>query len=134
MPAGMERHKTNTTWYHAKQDLVYWRVEFILHENDDSKKTTLVLPKVSEQANLMDELNKLLPLQKKQHDLCKDGDLIMLLIKKLPCPSNNARYVELHTKKTLRDALHGMTVIEFPTIYVVWKQHLHLYPRSIQEL
>jgi hypothetical protein len=92
-------------------------------------------PKLSENANLWDELKRL--VDGTNHQLAVfDIDNLHLLIKKLPCPSNQPRYVKLEksTAATLKDALRGMTVIEYPTIEVVQTKDLDKYPRMIQEV
>jgi hypothetical protein len=124
MPAGMERHKSNTSWYHAKTDTFYWKVDFLIHAT--SPASVLSIPKLSEHANLSEELVKSMP------DL---SNSIHLLVKRLPCQSNSPSYVELDRKAcTLHTALQDMTVIEYPTIDVVPQGLLDRFPRQIQEI
>lgn len=123
MPSGMQRHKSNTSWYHAKTDTFYWRVDFVIHGTPTS---VLSLPKLSEHANLSEELAKALPYA---------YNSTHLLIKRLPCRSNSPSYVELDRKtSTLNTALQDMTVIEYPTIEVVPLALLDRFPRYIQEV
>jgi hypothetical protein len=125
MPPGMQRHKSNTSWYHAKTDTFYWKVDFLIHDTS-SPTRVLSLPKLSEHANLSEELAKALP------DLSNNSHL---LVKRLPCRSNSPSYIELDRKSsTLHTALQDMTVIEYPTIEVVPPELLDRFPRQIQEV
>jgi hypothetical protein len=126
MPTGMERHKSNSSWYHAKTDTFYWKVDFLIHAA--SQTSVLSIPKLSEHANLSEELAKaLLPdVSNSTHHL---------LVKRLPCRSNSPSYVELDRKSsTLHTALQNMTVIEYPTIEVVPRGLLDRFPLHIQEI
>jgi hypothetical protein len=128
MPPGMERHKSNTTHFHTKSEILYWKVEFIFHAGGETKPiTTLVSNKVSEESKLIEEWNKY--AQKMEVN-----EKLHFLLKKLPCPSNKPQYVELDKDSTLKQALQGMTVIEYPTIVVVAAIDLHKFPRLIQEV
>jgi hypothetical protein len=123
MPPGMQRHKSNTSWYHAKTDTFYWKVDFVIH---GAPTSVLSLPKISEHANLSEELANAMPgISKSAH----------LLIKRLPCQTSSPLYVELDRKmSTLNTALQDMTVIEYPTIEVVPSGMLDRFPRYIQEV
>jgi hypothetical protein len=123
MPPGMQRHKSNTSWYHAKTDTFYWKVDFVIH---GAPTSVLSLPKLSEHDNLSEELSKALP---------DTSNSTHLLIKRLPCRSNSPSYIELERKaSTLNTALRDMTVIEYPTIEVVPLGLLDRFPRYIQEV
>jgi hypothetical protein len=52
----------------------------------------------------------------------------------MPCPSNKPQYVEIDKEFTLKEALKGMTVIEYPTIHVARTADLERFPRLIQEV
>ena len=123
MPPGMQRHKSNTSWYHTKTNTFYWKVDFVIH---GTPTRVLSVPKLSEHANLSKELAKALP---------DASNSTRLLIKRLPCRSNSPLYVELDSKtSTLKSALQDMTVIEYPTIEVVPLALLDRFPRYIQEV
>lgn len=71
-----------------------------------------------------------------------------VLLKKLPCPSNRPIYVEIlltspataaaaamiATPTTIADALRDMTVVEFPTFYVVPRNRLAGFSRAFEEV
>ena len=126
MPSGMQRHATNTTWYHQKTDTMYWKVDLNIHEADNTRSSRLVsIAKLDENATLGDELKKAFPSLNTDYHL---------LLKQLPCPSNQPRFIELDRETTLKNALRDQTIIEYPTIEVVPTQALPKFPRAIEEI
>jgi hypothetical protein len=127
MPQGMERHKSNTSHFNTKSERIIWKLEFSIHGDATPPNKMIVSNKVSEESKFIEEWNKHTQNMEIQQDL-------HFMLKKLPCPANKPQYVELNKESTLGDALKGMTVIEFPTIYVVLATELHNFPRLIQEV
>lgn len=127
MPPGMERHKSNTTFHNVKNDTLHWKVEFVCHLE---KQILLTCNKLQESATLSAELIRL--MQDRNIDI--DVKDMHLLLKKLPCPANHPRYVQIANDQTLNEAMAGMTVIEYPTIDVVMTKDLSKFPLTIVEL
>ena len=129
MPSGMERHKSNTSFQNTKSYSLHWKVEFVCH----FEKTRILLTcnKLPDTMTPIAELGRLL-----QVNGYVDIDIqdIHLLLKKLPCPSNQPRYVRITIDQTLKEALTGMTVIEYPTFEVVLTKDLDKYPLIISEV
>ena len=125
MPAGMQRHVTNTSWYQAKSDKIYWKVDFQIHTQGKTDARILTIDKLDENTNVMEALQAILP------SLTKDCHLVL---KRLPCPSNRPVHVEIGRDATLKSALKDQTVIEYPTIDVVPTELLSKFPKSIEEL
>lgn len=125
MPSGMQRHATNTTWYHIKTDTIYWKVDLNIHDADTNTQRLVSISKFDENATLQDEIVNKAGLNNTEHHL---------LLKQLPCPSNQPRFVELDRQTTLKNALRDQTVIEYPTIEVVPTKALQKFPRTIQEM
>lgn len=127
MPRGMQRNANNTTWHHYKTDTIHWKVDFVLHCQDDNKTARIVsIPKLDENTSLARALAPRIPeLGSSEYHF---------LLKKLPCPSSHPLYVELDQESSLKSALRGQTVIEYPTIDVVPTAALSHFPRSIQEV
>ena len=46
------------------------------------------------------------------------------------CPANAIRYVQLEWGQSLDDALRGLEVVEYPTLYVALDSELDAYPQS----
>jgi len=127
MPPGMQRHATNTTWYHHKTDTIHWKVDLNISTSNDETSRVVSIPKLDENASIAEEVKKAWP------EYTLDGH--HLLIKRLPCPSNKPRYVELdNSETTLKMALRDQTIIEYPMIEVVPTQALSIFPRSIEEI
>lgn len=127
MPQGMERHKSNTSHFNTKCERIMWKLEFSIHNEVNPPQKMIVSTKVSEETKLIEEWKKHTQNMEIRQEL-------HFMLKKLPCPANKPQYVELNKESTLGDALKGMTVIEFPTIYVVVATELHNFPRLIEEV
>jgi hypothetical protein len=128
MPSGMERHKSNTSFYNTKNDSIHWKVEFSCHF--EGAPALLTSHNLADSAKPRDEL---LVLLQAANMVIDTGDL-HLLLKKLPCPSNQPKYVHIPNNQTLKEALTRMTVVEYPTIDVVLTKDLEKFPRMIAEV
>lgn len=58
----------------------------------------------------------------------------LLFMKQIPCSSAKPVYIPLESDQTLKVALKGQTVIEYPTIDVVLRCDSHLIPCLVQEI
>ena len=121
MPAMMERHKSNTSWYCAPRDMITWKLEVIVYPE---RKT--VMFKLSEnEENIMNHV--LSHCTKSGINLLKGQ--YHLFLKKLPGSADNPRYVEVHPiETTLKQVLDRQTIIEHPTIYCVPEQQIQAFP------
>jgi hypothetical protein len=128
MPSGMERHKSNTSFHDTKSDSLHWKVEFSCHF--EKNPALLTSHKLADSAKPRDELLVLLLA----NNMVIDTGDVHLLLKKLPCPSNQPKYVHIPNDQTLKEALTGMTVVEYPTIDVVLTKDLEKFPRMIAEV
>ncbi len=161
MAPGMQRHIVNkSTKYDSKRDVIYWKVEFILHlfarsnEGTDtpsqSSKLTLTADRVPETESISMHLSKLIE-RNTSHSapastrstllqfccsantkLMKDN--VCSLLKRIPCKSSQPSYRKLDLNHCLSDMLKGATVIEFPTIEIVLQEDLHHFPIFISEM
>jgi hypothetical protein len=59
---------------------------------------------------------------------------LLLFMKQIPCSSARPTYTPLDPNETLKAALHGKTLIEFPTVDVVLPCDSHLIPCLVKEL
>jgi hypothetical protein len=134
LPSFMERHQSNTSWYCGPRDMITWRVEciFII-----PSKVTLYFQISEEEENLWDYIKRQYQRQYQHHDTFSNGhdkrgiqhedNNYKLFLKLWPCPANQPRYLELNgTKRCLRKALVGLTIIEYPTIFCVPNGTEHL--------
>ena len=127
MPPGMERHKSNTTHFRAELNVFVWKLEFAFHVDATSSARIVSRNKVPEEAVIRHEWEKV------ASNMGTDQELHFML-KIIPCPANRPAYIQLDKESTLKDALKGMTVIEYPTIDVVVATELHRFPKLIHEV
>lgn len=120
MPEGMARHRSNRS--SVKKGALYWTVEIAVHKEDRTQG----------------------PIRRLVHGVDPEKTLTSivggelgsqsLLIRRLPCPSNQPNYVKLSNDATLATALRYMTVIEYPTIEVVPDSCLEDFHRAIEDV
>lgn len=185
MPTGMERQRTNTTFYSPKQDRITWKIEWIFHFSqqagipgsrdpstaqtssaallqreiicDTQVPETVILKEYLLQHVLHGKHAKstLKPFcsalalshsvssdagptnHSSQHtDKHQEEDLfpLLLFMKKIPSSSASPIYIPLDPHQTLKAALHGKTLIEFPTVDIVLPCDSHLIPCMVKEV
>jgi len=161
MPQGMQRHMMNkSTRYDQKKDIIYWKVEIVFHvisglasnkqDPNNHLTSTINLERISENdvlyKHVCKEFEKLLshsaPSQtrstlrhfrdsKSVHDIKNDA---IVLMKRLPCQSSHPKFVKVNLKKSLREILNGMAIIEYPSIDVILPEDKKYFPLMIEEL
>ena len=131
MPSGMEKRKNNSTSFSNKTKTIYWKVEWKLHNINESNCYISTLDRFSELSILETELKK--HSDKFQKKIYPKDD-IHLFIKYLPCVSNQPKYMKLSLNQNLQNALKNRTIIEYPTIEVVLTRDLSLFPTVIQSI
>jgi hypothetical protein len=142
MPHGMQRHKDNKSY--CKKEVLHWFIEWCIHgdvvqhqENtctDSSEvKTLRTAPQrislVAAETTTLDAILKVLPLPQRES---LDGYVILL--KRIPSPSNQPKYVQLDKASTLSAALQDMTVIEYPILELVPTGRLDEFSLVIQAM
>lgn len=58
-------------------------------------------------------------------------DSLILLMKRLPCSSAAPQYIQFEANTTLKDSLRGKTIIEFPTVEVIFDTDRDRFPLFI---
>eukprot|EP00002_Diphylleia_rotans_P035363 TRINITY_DN7708_c0_g1_i1.p1 TRINITY_DN7708_c0_g1~~TRINITY_DN7708_c0_g1_i1.p1 ORF type:complete len:450 (-),score=92.86 TRINITY_DN7708_c0_g1_i1:229-1578(-) len=123
MPAFFSKRKENTSMYHIKDKVIYWRVEWIF----PACNAKIVDSKVEETQTWKDLLSSHLrpklgnaPVRQKIHAYSSysQPDSIRLY---LPVPSTKAnapRYYRISLEDSIRHSLAGKHLIEFPSIHV----------------
>lgn len=139
MPYGMEKRKKNNTAYKAKTDTILWKVEWAFHVSGDkrmSPSSTRILDRFSEMSILETELCKITKklVTSDRSAQFANSENLLLFIKILPCSSKNAKYVKVDKAQSLRQALQGLTIIEFPTVEVVHEKNVSLFQTLIEEI
>ncbi len=163
MPPGMQRHILNkTTKYDAKNDVIYWKVEFIFHRikerqegtvdnesesHNNYDKLTLTVDRIAENEQVTPHLEKMMERNIVHSGASDNNTRSMLkaftkageggyvtLRKRIPCALSKPLYSKVDLRSTIGDVLKGTSVIEFPTIEVVLKEDLEHFPLVIKEM
>lgn len=123
------RHKENTTIYNAKMKKIFWHIEWIFPMANHLK----IIDEQADECTLLSELlNKyLMPTDNNVASTIVPKPLeyyqsrgiagVRILLKAEGIKRCKNRYFELSADKTLNDNLCGKTIVEFPTIFIVYK-------------
>lgn len=128
MPSGMSRHKENRSFYNKKTNSISWTTEWFLYSGESSSTPTRGVLQLDEKAVLCSALQRDIP------ELAKKDALYYVLLKKLPCPASRPTYVVVERTATLSEALQDMTIIEYPTIYIVPRCRKEQFPLAVEEM
>lgn len=127
MPPVMERHRNNSSWYCSSRDLITWKVEVILVP----KMKTFSFKLSEQEEGILGHIAKFIA-----DTYADDSDMPstispddhQLLIKRLPSTANNPRFIRIKNNDSLKTALDGLTIVEYPTIYCVNDESMKDYP------
>ncbi|XP_069695732.1 box C/D snoRNA protein 1 isoform X2 [Periplaneta americana] len=130
LPHNFSRSKANSTYFNWKEQLIYWRVEWIFPQAGNLKCCGTRLLESEPLSKLLDAyLNPTdcdpLYLDKLQYYQSAGHRGVVLLLKAER--RVGTRFYQLDTSLTLKENLKGKTIIEFPTVYVVLKDHKAAY-------
>lgn len=147
-PVGMSKRKENTSAYNSEEDAILWRlaVVFILRPDfemvrllgldvshqDLEKIVTTDAPAICLHLHQCSELDTLSTVKSRVLSSIPSGTILKQVLKPLianmrelqcflrvlPSPADNPVFKFVSPSTSLRDSLAGMTVIEFPTIFV----------------
>ncbi|XP_029052037.2 box C/D snoRNA protein 1 [Osmia bicornis bicornis] len=144
MPQNFSRHQSNTTFLNWKTNELYWRIEWIFPQAehtkwvteralDSTRLSTLIEEildpvKSLENKNDIEELNLKMRLNERlQYYQAAGLSGIKILLKAEKIAKSDLRFYELDVTCTLQENLENKTIIEFPTIYVILKDHSFAY-------
>ncbi|XP_017887302.1 box C/D snoRNA protein 1 [Ceratina calcarata] len=144
MPQHFSRHKNNTTFLNWKTNELYWRIEWIFPQAEctrwiteralESQRLSTLIEEILDPVkslgnkNDIEELNLRLRLSEKlQFYQAADLSGIKVLLKAEKVAKSELRYYELDVTLTLKENLENRTIIEFPVIYVILKDHSYMY-------
>ncbi|XP_035909224.1 box C/D snoRNA protein 1 isoform X2 [Anopheles stephensi] len=128
------KRQKNTTYLDFKSGKIMWRIEWCFP--DGSETLAFVDENVSEDCKLHDIVDKYLqPAGKSNipgatklvYYQARGISAVSLLLKAEGIKQCRDRTIQLNINDTLHEALRGKTVVEFPTIYVVFTDHLDQY-------
>lgn len=132
LPQSFTRHKENTTFLNWKTQLISWKVEWVFPEAGYIK---YIDERVTEDDRLSTILNKFLypeycPPELKDHlqyyqSVGYSG--VTVLMKAENIKKSKERYYHLDVGESLKENLEGKTIIEFPTIHVIFNHNRNMY-------
>ncbi|XP_072764854.1 box C/D snoRNA protein 1 [Anoplolepis gracilipes] len=143
MPHIFSRHKENTTFLNWKTNELFWRIEWIFPQAqnvkwvvektiDSTRLSTLVEqildPISSENENDIEKLNLQLALAGKLQFYRAAGlTSIKVLLKAEKVKKPSSKFYELDLTLTLKENFENKIIVEFPTLYVIMKDHSDMY-------
>ncbi|XP_054007395.1 box C/D snoRNA protein 1 [Hylaeus anthracinus] len=144
MPQNFYRHKNNTTFLNWKTNELYWRIEWIFPQAEHTKWTTERALDTTRLSILIEEILDPMKSLRNSNDIedlnlkmCLNNRLqfyqaaglsgIKVLLKAEKIRRSESRFYELDITLTLKENLENKTIIEFPTIYVIPKDHSDMY-------
>ncbi|XP_031849468.1 box C/D snoRNA protein 1 [Nomia melanderi] len=144
MPQHFSRHKNNTTFLNWKTNELYWRIEWIFPQAENTKWITeRVLEDTRLSTIIEDILDPIKSLENKGDieelnlKMCLKDRLqfyqaaslsgIKVLLKAEKVVKSDSKFHELDVTLSLKENLENKTLIEFPTVYVILKDHSDLY-------
>lgn len=144
MPQHFSRHKDNTTFLNWKTNELYWRIEWIFPQAESTKWITeralestrlstlieevLDPVKSFDSKNDIEELNLRMRLNDRlQFYQAASLSGIKVLLKAEKVVKSELRFYELDVTLTLKENLENKTIIEFPIVYVILKDHSYMY-------
>ena len=123
MPPVMERHTKNTSSYNLKKNTIFWKVDVIVEPEKrlvsfsvSENEEDIFIKHIAKRCFGTDFATK--QKQTKYH----------LFLKKIPTSAKNPKYVKIDQTSSLKQALAGETIIEYPTIYCVPESQIEEYP------
>ncbi|KYM89905.1 Box C/D snoRNA protein 1 [Atta colombica] len=143
MPQVFSRHKQNTTYLNWKTNELFWRLEWIFPQAEnikytidrtlDSVRLSTLVEQVLDPVSATDEIDieklntKLLLADKLQFYRAAGLTNIKVLLKAEKIKKAQFRFYDLDVTLTLQENLENKTIVEFPTLHVVMKDHSNMY-------
>lgn len=132
MPVGLSKRTENSSWYNIRKKCIEWQVRWIFPQAE----AVYVDERLSEKEILSDLLKKYIDAnegdpvcRQRLKSYCRIPITeICVFLKVEKQPANQLRYHQLNVTETLRQGLHGKTIIEYPTLHVVLPHKTGDYP------
>ncbi|XP_077974347.1 box C/D snoRNA protein 1-like [Styela clava] len=132
LPFTFTQHKLNSTFYHCKLQAFLWHIVWhfpTLNHSIHKKKvidTKTIEEALSEACSSDDSGN--INIQK-----YLDNSETCIYMKRMDLPANEIKYYKIDTASTIKSALRGKTIVEFPQFIVVLQQKAQEYENNIFE-
>ncbi|KAG5306832.1 BCD1 protein, partial [Acromyrmex insinuator] len=143
MPQVFSRHKENTTYLNWKTNELFWHLEWIFPQAENIKYTidrtldtvrlSTLVEQILDPVSATDEIDieklntKLLLADKLQFYRAAGLTNIKVLLKAEKIKKAQFKFYDLDLTLTLQENLENKTIVEFPTLHVVMKDHSNMY-------
>ncbi|GLH09015.1 Uncharacterized protein GBIM_14165 [Gryllus bimaculatus] len=132
LPQHFARHKSNTTYFDWKTQKISWRIEWVFPQAEFIKA---IDERALEDTRISALLNKYLDCKNCPKELQDNLQFyqsaglseVCLLLKAEHVMKSSVKFFEIDTSMTLKSALKNKTIIEFPLMYVVLKEHKEMF-------
>lgn len=131
MPKVFSRRKVNTTYLRYSDNVIFWKIEWSFPQIGESFCDDKVDEKTSIN-NCLDKYlspdNSSLEIQEKLSYFQALGHKgVCVLLKKEKGPANDTRFFELNKNKSLKENFANKEITEYPTLFVIGKEHRHVF-------
>lgn len=126
--SNFDKHKTNTTFYDWKSEVIFWRIEWRFIDEktiiafdekcNETETVTSLISKYFENKNVNE------PLERFRE---QGWEKLTLLLKAEGIRKCQNRFFPIDLSKTLKQNLFKRTIVEFPVIYVVLNENIDKY-------
>lgn len=122
------KHQRNTSQLNFKTSVIHWRVEWCF---PNAEGLMFVDERCDENASLYDFLNKYMEAgngedftgkSKLEFYQSRGMSRVRVLLKAEGVKRCKSRFFELKPKKSLKDNLQGKTIVEYPVVYIIFKE------------
>ncbi|KAK0082182.1 hypothetical protein PV325_010922 [Microctonus aethiopoides] len=143
LPQNFTRHKENTTYLNWKTNELFWRIEWIFPQAENIKWITKRALQSERLSSLVENiLEPLKSTSEPEDDDVQSKEIlhnklqfyraagltgIKVLLKAEQIKKSNYKFHILDLTLSLQENLARKSIIEFPTIYIVLKDHLDVY-------
>ncbi|EMR11175.1 hypothetical protein PNEG_00769 [Pneumocystis murina B123] len=115
-PRGMSRASQNKTFWDQKKKKLFWTIEWIYIKN--GSKISKIEHKIPSDEDIMKAYKNFIHKRNIKELLDIDDQIVEFMIKKANSPANNPIFETIDKNKPLLESFKGMTILEFPTIYI----------------
>lgn len=129
LPAGFTKRKANKTVFMYKENAIHWHIDWIFHGvGDGSKDLTVSDLRIPETSNIGEQLERFLSPKDVFEEFDKNRKLSKLagVARTVLLKAEDGCY-RVQESQTLKEALVGKTIVEYPTFIVLPKEHEKSY-------
>lgn len=123
------QHKQNSTFYHCKLRAFLWHILWHFPRLNLSLHKKRILDSKTVNGALSESCKS---------EACSDSRIepylsspdICIYMKRTDLPSNETKYHKIDPALTIKSALHGKTIVEFPQFIIVMPEEAHEYEKN----